>query len=65
VIVGDEDTPTPIFDDRMRYVEVNPSWYVPRSIVKEVLEKESKEPGYMSKAGFVWRASGEEGRRRA
>lgn len=61
VIVGDKDTPTPLFDDWMRYIELNPSWYVPRSIVKEVLDKEAKEPGYMSKAGFVWRGGGEGG----
>ncbi len=60
VIVGDKDTRTPLFDDWMRYIELNPSWYVPRSIVKEVVEKEAKEPGYMSKAGFVWRG-GQEG----
>ena len=61
IIVGDSDTPTPLFDDWMRYIELNPSWYVPRSIVKEVLDKEVKEPGYMSKAGFTWRGGGENG----
>jgi murein L,D-transpeptidase YcbB/YkuD len=58
VIVGDEDKPTPIFDDWMRYIDLNPSWYVPRSIEQEILDKEAKEPGYMSKAGFVWQAAG-------
>jgi murein L,D-transpeptidase YcbB/YkuD len=63
VIVGDEKTPTPIFDDWIRFVELNPSWYVPRSIQHEILDKEAKEPGYMSKAGFVWRGTGEGGSR--
>jgi murein L,D-transpeptidase YcbB/YkuD len=59
VIVGDEDSPTPIFDDRIRYIEVNPSWYVPQSITKELLDKERKQPGYLDKNGFYWRASAE------
>jgi lipoprotein-anchoring transpeptidase ErfK/SrfK len=59
VIVGDEDSPTPIFDDRIRYIEVNPSWYVPQSITKELLDKERKKPGYLDKNGFYWRASAE------
>ena len=58
VIVGDEDKPTPVFDDWMRYIDLNPSWYVPRSIEQEILDKEAKEPGYMSKAGFVWQSAG-------
>jgi murein L,D-transpeptidase YcbB/YkuD len=57
VIVGDDESPTPIFDDRIRYIEINPSWYVPQSITKELLDKERKQPGYLSKNGFYWRAS--------
>jgi murein L,D-transpeptidase YcbB/YkuD len=64
VIVGDEKTPTPIFDDWIRFVELNPSWYVPRSIYHEIIDKEAEEPGYMSRAGFVWRGTGAEGSRR-
>lgn len=59
VIVGDQDTPTPVFDDRMRWIELNPAWNVPRSIVKEIVDKEAAEAGYMAKAGFVWRGGGE------
>lgn len=57
VIVGDEKSPTPIFDDLIRTIEVNPSWYVPRSIADELLEKEEKKPGYLAANGFYWRAS--------
>jgi murein L,D-transpeptidase YcbB/YkuD len=40
VIVGKEGTPTPIFSNAMREIIVNPSWYVPKSIVeKEMLPK--------------------------
>ncbi len=63
VIVGGKDNETPIFDDRIRYVEVNPSWYVPTSIVPELLEKEAKRPGYLAGSGFQWRGSSEPGAR--
>ena len=63
VIVGGKDNETPIFDDRIRYVEVNPSWYVPTSIVPELLDKEAKRPGYLAGSGFQWRGSAEPGAR--
>ncbi len=55
VIVGEKDNETPIFDDRIRYIEINPSWYVPTSIVPELAEKEARRPGYLAGSGFVWR----------
>lgn len=58
VIVGDEDTPTPIFDDRIRYIELNPYWYVPDSITPELLEKEAARRGYLAEHGYVWRDGG-------
>jgi hypothetical protein len=61
VIVGDRETATPIFDDVIRRIEFNPSWYVPRSIVPEVLKKEAESPGYLERNGFVVR-EGEDGR---
>lgn len=63
VIVGDEKTPTPIFDDVIRYIDLDPTWYVPPSIVKEILDREQREAGYLERAGFVWRNS-ESGRPR-
>lgn len=35
VIVGKEETPTPIFSDAMQYIIVNPYWHVPPSIIKK------------------------------
>lgn len=35
VIVGKEQTPTPIFSDEMVEIIVNPSWYVPQSIIQK------------------------------
>ncbi|MCS7267610.1 MAG: L,D-transpeptidase family protein [Geminicoccaceae bacterium] len=63
VIVGDDKTPTPVFDDVIRYIDLNPSWYVPPGIVKELLEKAKQEPGYFERAGFTWQTS-ENGRTR-
>ena len=34
VIVGKPETPTPLFSGEMEYAVVNPSWYVPPSILK-------------------------------
>ncbi len=34
VVVGKENSPTPIFSDNIEYVVVNPSWNVPPSIVR-------------------------------
>ncbi|GEP09130.1 L,D-transpeptidase family protein [Methylobacterium gnaphalii] len=37
VIVGKTDSPTPIFSGAMETAVVNPSWYVPPSILKQML----------------------------
>jgi len=37
VIVGKPDSPTPLFSGLMEYAVVNPSWYVPPSILKTML----------------------------
>lgn len=39
VIVGKTESPTPIFSGAMEYAVVNPSWYVPPSILKTMLPK--------------------------
>lgn len=61
VVVGEKDKPTPIFDDRIRYIEFNPSWYVPDSITPELVDKEHQQPGYLVKNGFYWRTAAETG----
>jgi L,D-transpeptidase YcbB len=40
VIVGTDETQTPIFSDQMDHIVVNPSWFVPPSILK-------KDPRYL------------------
>lgn len=61
VVVGEKDKPTPIFDDRIRYIEFNPSWYVPDSITPELVDKERQRPGYLARNGFYWRPAAETG----
>ena len=49
VIVGEAaKTPTPLFVGRMRYLEFNPYWNVPRSIaLGEILPKLARNPAYL------------------
>lgn len=54
VIVGKTETPTPIFSHRMDHVIINPSWYVPPSILKkEFLPGLAADPDYAAKRGYV------------
>jgi murein L,D-transpeptidase YcbB/YkuD len=53
VIVGKPDTPTPIFSDEMSFLVVNPSWFVPPSILKkEFLPKMASDPDYAARRGY-------------
>ncbi|MEJ2375426.1 MAG: L,D-transpeptidase family protein [Pseudolabrys sp.] len=53
VVVGKPYHRTPVFSDRIRYVEFNPYWNVPPSIaVKEELPKLRSNPGAVASKGF-------------
>lgn len=46
VVVGDPQTLTPVFSDKISYIEVNPYWNVPKSIaIKEKLGVLRRNPG--------------------
>jgi murein L,D-transpeptidase YcbB/YkuD len=61
VVVGKEATRTPIFSAPMRYVVLNPTWSVPRSIGPEVLADVRRDPSYLEQQGFrVLDAAGRE-----
>lgn len=50
VIVGKFQHQTPIFSDRIRYVDINPYWNVPPSIAKnEELPKLRRDPNHLKK----------------
>ncbi|MBN9451352.1 MAG: L,D-transpeptidase family protein [Bosea sp.] len=53
-IIGKPETATPIFSHVMDHVVVNPSWYVPPSILKkEFLPGLAADPEYAAKRGYV------------
>jgi L,D-transpeptidase YcbB len=50
VVVGDEGWETPVFADEIEYVDLNPYWNVPPSILREeVLPAAQRDPGYLAK----------------
>lgn len=46
-VVGKDDTQTPEFSAPMTYVELNPTWTVPRGMVEEVLAAIRGDPHYL------------------
>lgn len=53
-IVGKPESATPIFSHKMDHVVVNPSWYVPPSILrKEFLPGLAADPNYAARRGYV------------
>ena len=53
VVVGKPTNPTPIFSNAMKFIVVNPSWYIPPSILKnEILPKLAADPGYLQRLGY-------------
>ena len=53
VLVGKEETPTPVFSETMKFLIVNPAWNVPQSIIrKEMLPRLAADPNYLSRLGY-------------
>ena len=53
VVVGKPKHQTPVFSEEMKYLVVNPTWTVPRSITnKELVPKELNSPGSLESSGF-------------
>lgn len=53
VIVGKQQSQTPIFSDEMKYLVVNPSWTIPPSIMKkEILPALASDPTYAERKGY-------------
>jgi len=49
VVVGRIDRPTPIFDDKMEYVVINPTWTIPDNLIKRDLIHVLREnPNYLT-----------------
>ena len=53
VIVGKQESQTPIFSEEMKYLVVNPSWTIPPSIMKkEILPALANDPYYAERKGY-------------
>ena len=65
VIVGKDQSRTPAFSDKMTFLELNPSWNIPKSIAeKEILPKLASDPGYLASHNMEWVDEGGESRLR-
>ena len=59
VIVGKNYRQTPMFSDKIQYVEINPFWNVPASIArKDLVPKFANDPGFPAANGFEAFADG-------
>jgi len=53
VIVGKTNMQTPVFSERLKYVEINPQWNVPDSIMrKSYISKIKRNPGWVAAKGM-------------
>ncbi len=53
VITGLPYHKTPVFTDRIRYIEFNPTWTIPPGILRrEILPKLKADPGYLGAKGY-------------
>ncbi len=59
IVVGKPAKPTPMFEDHIKAVVLNPPWNVPADIAaREIWPKIRRDPGYMAREGFVVRPGG-------
>jgi len=62
VVVGRQYRETPVFSDRIRYLDFNPTWTVPPKIaIQDLLPKIRKDPGYLAAGGYEVFAGWSEG----
>lgn len=62
VIIGRPYRETPIFSDRIRYLEFNPTWSVPAKIAaQDLLPKIKKDPSYLTAGGYELYAGYQDG----
>lgn len=61
VVLGAEYTPTPVFQDTLKYIVFSPTWIVPKSIVQEeFLPKLKENPGHFDPERFRFFKDGKE-----
>jgi L,D-transpeptidase YcbB len=60
VVVGKQQSQTPVFSDMMEYMELNPEWNIPPSIAEgEILPKLASDPSYLARHNMEWVGEGE------
>jgi murein L,D-transpeptidase YcbB/YkuD len=59
VVVGKQQSQTPVFSDVMEYMELNPEWNIPNSIAEEeILPKLASDPSYLARNNMEWVGDG-------
>lgn len=53
VIVGTQETPTPVFSSSIEKVVTNPHWTVPKSIADKMIPKIRKDSTYLKRNGYM------------
>ncbi|MCH1932073.1 L,D-transpeptidase family protein [Shewanella sp. A25] len=52
IIIGKINSKTPLFKSKLKYVVVNPTWTVPRSISSDIINHIRKDPNYLNEKNF-------------
>lgn len=59
VVVGKQQSQTPVFSDVMEYIELNPAWNIPKGIAEEeILPKLASDPSYLARNNMEWVGEG-------
>ena len=62
VVVGKQGSPTPLFSDKVTYIELNPYWNIPREIAKnEIAPKARDDDAYLERSQIKVLSGPEEG----
>jgi murein L,D-transpeptidase YcbB/YkuD len=54
IVIGKQNTPSPVFSDEIENIQVNPTWHVPQSIIYgEYLPALQQDPSVLARMGLV------------
>lgn len=55
VVVGDPETPTPVFSDVLEHIVFSPTWTIPKSIIEEeVIPRLQEDPDYYTDSNYTF-----------
>ncbi|MCY4045081.1 MAG: L,D-transpeptidase family protein [Cellvibrionales bacterium] len=52
VVVGTQGHKTPVFTSKLKYIEYNPTWTVPKSMRPAIVQRAKNDPSYLSSRGY-------------